>query len=286
MKRQIIRSVCCLGAVCALFVVLACAEGKPTATPKPSTTPAVAVATATPEPTSTPTPKPTSTTAPTLTPEPTPTPEPTATSTPEPTPTPTVRPTRTPIPTFISPTPKPTATLVPWKTYKHNRDRDVAFQCATGPNFSVDVPPTWVRKSTQCGSVSFESRDEIAEVDIDLENMPNYDSNPNVAIGQIEEDYAEQIWTGIFGTKLTMNVISSKQTTRQGQPALRQTIEIKSDRPYRWCTTTGYRLIILPKSWSTNAKAVWLDATHCKVSTRHYKDLQRIVDSLRLIGPY
>ena len=69
MKRRIIRSICCLGAVCALFAALACAEGDPPATA---------------------TLEPTATAVPTLTPEPTPTP--------------TVRPTRTPIPT---PTPLP-----------------------------------------------------------------------------------------------------------------------------------------------------------------------------------
>ena len=142
-----------------------------------------------------------------------------------------------------------------------------------------------VRESAECGFASFESRDEKAGVRIDWKSLPNYDSNPNVAIKQIEEDYAKETITNLFGT-WTTSVISSKQITLQGQPALRQTIGRKSDRSFHWCTETGYRLIILPKSWNTNAQlAVWLEATYCKGSGRHNKDLQRMVDSLRLIEP-
>ena len=284
MKRRIIRSICCLGAVCAIFAALACAEGEPspTATPVPTATP-TATATPTPEPTATS--MPTATATPEPTPTPTATPKPTATATPTPEPTATPKPTATPMPKPTA-TRRPTATLIPWKTYKHIRDRDIAYECGSRFNFSIDVPPTWIQKNSNCVKTSFESRDEKVVADIDWKSLPNYDSNPNVAIKQIAEDYAKETFTNLYGT-WTTSVISSKQTTRQGQTILRQTIERKPKWSIQWCNETGYRLIILPKSWKTNAQlAVWLDATHCKGSGRYNKDLQRMVDSLHLIEPY
>ena len=244
------------------------------------------MATPTPEPTATP-PLPTFTMAPTATPELTATPEPiatlTPTPTPEPTPTPTtVRPTRTLIPTI---TIAPTLTPVPWETYEHNKDRDQDRSCDTRPNFSVSAPPTWVEGHLRCGSFSFESRDNKAIASVDWKYLPNYDSDPDVAIKQITEDYAETKTTDFTNTVWTTRVSSSEQIEIQGQPALRQIFTV-SPASFLWCDQIGYRLIILPKSWSTNVqRAVWLEATNCKGSSQHDDYLRKIVDSLRLIEP-
>ena len=119
--------------------------------------------------------------------------------------------------------------------------------------------------------------------------LPNYDDDPKVAIKQIAEDYAEYTYTSVLGEKWTISATFSEQITLQGQPALRQTITQKSDRGLfsHNCNAAGYRLIILPKSWSTNVqRAVWLDATYCEGQSRHAADMKRVADSLRLIEPF
>ena len=100
----------------------------------------------------------------------------------------------------------------------------------------------------RCGSLTFESRDEKSLVEVIWQHLPNYDSDPDIAIKQIEEDYERETFTDHLGATWTYETKSSKQITLQGQPALRQTIKITNDRPFLWCSSVGYRLIVLPNS--------------------------------------
>ena len=232
-------------------------------------------------------PTPTPTRAATVTPPPTETPRPTATATPAPTPTitPTVAPTptRTPAPTF---TPVPTVTPALWTTYEHNRDHR-SNSCDTRPNFAVDIPPSWVEQTARCGRVNYESRDEKAGLSVDWVHLPNYDNDPNIAIRQIAEDLAKVTTTDQLTGTWTTTAISSEQITLSGQPALKQTIKVTSNRSFIWCNESGYRLIVLPKSWSTHVqRAVWFEGTYCQGQSRYDSNLKRSMESLKLIRPF
>ena len=127
-------------------------------------------------------------------------------------------------------------------------------------------------------------------MNVDWRYLPNYDSDPDVAIEQIAEDFAEENYTDPLGTEWTTKVTSSKQFEFQEQPALLQRFTITTSRPFLYCNTVGYRVIAVPKYWNVKdgnvQRAVWLEAEYCKgLESRYGSEVQRIADSLRLIEP-
>ena len=252
----------------------------PTVTPEHTATP---VPTATPEPTATL--EPTATPIPTPTPTPTPEPTPTPTPTPAPTLTPTPKPTSTPRPT---PRPTPTPTPIPWQTYRHNDHTEST--CRKAQDFTIDIPPTWVHKSTSCIEAKFESRDEKGEVNVILENRHNYNSNPRTALRELAEDMEDDYtisdgWAVGTGGKVTVN--STKIIDHHGHDAISRVETWNPRSPWRYCTTKWKSLTVLSNSWSQTAssrKSVTVLSATCQRETKHNKDMARTLDSFRLVG--
>ena len=265
----------------------ATAEPLPTHTPLPTAT---AYPTQTPLPTYTPyptwTPAPTATVYPTQTPLPTYTPYPTWT--PAPTVTPTPRPTATPRPTpATTPTPRPTNTPPPWKSYQHNRDQSDGENCNKSANFSIFVPPQFVVDETSCAMASFTSRDEFADLVVRTEYLPYYSSDPSTALDELAEDYKHNRTIEGAVSDTAVKVLTSKRIDHHGEPAIYQKLSLSPELTFLYCEETGYRMIVLAKSWRAgNQYALVVDGSWCNHTSRYSSIVETAVASLRLIAPF
>ena len=288
-------------------LVLACTTPEPIAEPIAVTATAAPAPTPSPEPTNTPAPEPTNTPAPTATTA-IPTPMPTATATPEPTLTPTpiptakLEPTITPTPT-PTPTPKPTATPaptptptpVPWVAYDHNRDRENPGDCFLKPNFTVEVPASWIIDEASCDRASFALPDQKARVAVWIGRVPfEVDTTDNLlrlmalGLGNSESDLAIRIRSLISDESElagTVKALSADVVDHYGRKAVLAQQTITLDPPSEeFCDSTGYLLFIPTELRPRGSQlAVWLKVRRCDGFPQHDPTLEKIMDSLRVL---
>ena len=203
-----------------------------------------------------------------------------------PTDTPAPLPTDTPTPL---PTRVPTSTATPeiGLTYQHIRDRKLNYCSDMNNDFSIELPPKWVVVAKTCDSAHFEPRTEGAEIEVVIEHLPNYNSNPELAIDELAEDLGEDYTTEtLIGHRLDVVVDSTVKTTHQEEPALSQRMTLTAPHhSFYYCDTKEDHLIVLSKSLRTDKKAFFIVGSRCKDDTKHYSDLVRAMKSFQMISP-
>ncbi len=152
-------------------------------------------------------------------------------------------------------------------------------------DFFIEIPPKWVRKSVSCTEAVFESRDEGAEVIINLRSTPNYSSNPTTALAEFKEDLGKnQKYEQQYGGSVTVMVKKVEDVALYGWNALRFTNEEVPEYSFMYCTTASTMLIVPRLDWSSDSKTKWIyevDARRCKTDGQHTLDMWKMLESFR-----
>ena len=80
-----------------------------------------------------------------------------------------------------------------WKTYEHNRDRENSADCAERPNFAFDFPSGWEIRDSDCDSVTFDARNDPAELQVVVLDLPNHSANAEAALDQMQNQWSRQV---------------------------------------------------------------------------------------------
>ena len=198
--------------------------------------------------------------------------------------TPTPAPAATPTPApAATPTPAPAATPIPWTTFQQS---DHVFRsCLTDSDYLISIPPTWVVAEVLCDEVVLESRDEHANANVTLVDLPNYNSNMQVALEELAEDYRENYsFQDFLGHNTTVTVVNLQLVEYNGRDAILRTLEATHELQFLYCTTRAIELIVPNAGWGVIEKTRWaykVVVSECKSGNRHRYDFPEIIESFR-----
>ena len=164
-----------------------------------------------------------------------------------------------------------------WKTYQHNRDRERSAGCAERPNFAFDVPSSWELRESDCDSVAFDARNDPAELQVVVLDLPHYPGSAEAALAQMQNQWSRQV-----------NIAegSVQQVEHHGLPAVFR-VHTEPASPSVSCESYVYALGVPARSWASHGqRAVIVAAARCADAYDQNAVIQAILDSFRLVEPY
>ena len=181
-----------------------------------------------------------------------------------------------------TPMPVPTEMPKPWISFQQS-DHVVGY-CPKDIDYLISIPPTWVVAEVSCDEVEFEARDEGAIANVTLEDLPNYDSNPQVALEQLAEDNREDYgFENIMGYATTVKVVNLRIVEYDGRDAILISRETTSGG-FIYCKDKGFELIVPNAGWGVIENTRWaykVTLRECKSQNHHRRHFRKIIESFR-----
>ena len=163
-------------------------------------------------------------------------------------------------------------------------ERENLGDCFTKPNFTVEVPSSWVTTEASCSRASFTSPDQKAYATVQISVVPIETDTIDTLLRILPAVFRESKYER-DGNMVTVKALSAEVVDHDDKKAFLQhqttTVEHPSEE---FCNATGHLLFIPIKLRLRGSQlAVGLEGQRCLEFPQHDPTLEKILDSLRVL---